>query len=44
MEIAAPTTTTFSVSGNTLTLSIPVSGGNPMTSKINKIEETYGKM
>ena len=41
---AASTITTISVSGNTLTLSIPVSGDNPMTSKINKIEETYKKM
>ena len=40
---AASTTTTISVSGNTLTVSIPVSGDNPMTSKINKIEETYRK-
>ena len=41
---AASTTTTISVSGNTLTVSVPVSGDNPMTSKINKIEETYKKM
>lgn len=44
MGITAPTTTTFSVSGNTLIVSIPVSGDNPMMSKINKIEETYEKM
>jgi hypothetical protein len=41
---AASITTTISVSGNTLTVSVPVSGDNPMTSKINKIEETYKKM
>src|SRR5450432_1738156 len=40
----ASTTTAISVSGNTITVSVPVSGDNPMTSKINKIEETYKKM
>ena len=40
----ASATSTISVSGNTLTVSVPVSGDNPMTSKINKIEETYKKM
>jgi hypothetical protein len=44
MGITAPATTTFSLSGNILTVSIPVSGDNPMTSKISKIEETYEKM
>jgi hypothetical protein len=41
---AAATTTTVSVSGNTLTVSVPVSGDNPMMSKINRVEEIYEKM
>jgi len=44
MGITAPTTVTFSVSGNTLTVSIPVSGNNPLASKMSKMEETYEKM
>src|SRR5450432_717260 len=44
MGMTAPTTVTFSVSGNRLTVSIPVSGNNPMAGKISKIEEIYEKM
>ena len=39
-----PTSNTVSISGNTIIVSIPVSGNNPMTNKITKIEETYKKM
>ena len=37
---------TITISGNTLTVSSPVSADNPMSSqmKINKIEETYKRM
>lgn len=34
----------ISISGDTIIVSIPLSGNNPMTSKISKIEESYKKM
>jgi len=40
----APSSATFTVSGNTLTVSVPVSGDNPMASNLTKIEEIYNKM